>query len=390
MVALLASFLITLGLLQLIAVYFRLRGASLTGSLAGPGILIGVVILMAGVYLAVDEPWWVLLLAVIPSLPVAIFLLVIAGVILNLGWNPSAECLHPEADARWTCSDVSIPVQLTHVAVNAAITDQCMPATFLRPKSWDEEGFDGRGSAVLLVCGAGDTRTSFKWLLFRELLSRNLAVLTIDPPGHGDFRSAPMTVANARAACEVALEWLCQQPGVAHVGACGISFGGNQVAALAAEDTRVRAVALVSTPVRLNTLTRRIYLFEAASLFIWPRNVGLLRQGSLLTLWREWQALKGAWYGESLYDMIERYDTLAAVRAIGTRPTLFIHGSRDVAIPPLTARTLYEAAAPQRDLMLVRQATHISPILYPREMARMAAWFDRWLNYNHSDAQQAV
>jgi pimeloyl-ACP methyl ester carboxylesterase len=387
-------FLIVLGLLQVVAVYFGLRGASLTGSLTGPGILIGTFILMAGVWLAVDQPWQALLLAGIPALPLAALVLLAAGVVTNLGWHPGEQCLRPADDASWTCVDVQIPVAVPQVARRADGSvdspQQQMPGTFLRPKRWDEEDFEGHGAAVLLVCGAGDSRTSFKWRLFREFLARHVAVLTIDPPGHGDFMQVPMTVANARAAGKAALDWLCAQRGVARVGACGISFGGNQVAALAAQDVRIGAVALISTPVRLNTLTRRIYIAEAASLFVWPRNLGLLREGSLLTLWHEWSTLKGAWYGESLYDMIDRFDTLNAVRAIGERPTLFVHGGRDVAIPPLNARLLYDAAEPERELLMARQGTHLSPVLYPREVASLADWFARWLNYNHSDAQQAV
>jgi esterase/lipase len=375
----LAVFLISLGLLQLAAVYFGLRGASLTGPLAGPGMIIGIVALMAGVWLAVDLPLGTLLLAAIPAVPLAALLLVAVGVILNLGWNPTQECLSG-FDIEWSCNDVRIPVQLRHVAADASGALHQMPATFLRPKRWDAEDFDGRGCAVLVVCGAGDNRTSFKWRLFRELLARNIAVLTIDPPGHGDFMRAPMTVANAKAACRAALDWLCAQPGVAQVGACGISFGGNQVAALAAEDERVRAVALISTPVHLNTITQRVRAAEAASLFVWPRNAGLLREGSMLTLWHEWRSIKGAWFGDSLYDMIDQFDTPTAVRAIGPRPKLFVHGSRDVAIPHDNARALYDAAVGERDLLLVRQATHLSPILYPREVSRIADWFVRSLD----------
>ena len=62
-----------------------------------------------------------------------------------------------------------------------------------------------------------------------------------------------------------------------------------------------------------------------------PRNVSLLRYQSLRKMWAEWRSMTGsrAWFGESLYDMIKRYDTLGAIRAIGARPTLFLHGALD-------------------------------------------------------------
>jgi hypothetical protein len=37
--------------------------------------------------------------------------------------------------------------------------------------------------------------------------------------------------------------------------------------------------------------------------------------------------------------------------------------------------------------MIIRQATHITPALYPREMAYLGGWFAKWLNYNRLDAQ---
>ena len=375
--------------MQLVAVYYALRGLSLTGPLTGPGILIGIISFTAGVWLALDQPWWMLLLLAVPALLVAVLVLMVAGVIVNIRHDPAREFLQPNPDHSWIAHDAQIPARMVHVAQGAKQADYLIPGTFIKPKGWESESSDGSGKVVLLICGAGDCRTSFKWRLFQELLTHDIAVLTIDPPGHGDFLHVPMTMANARVAGKAALDWLCAQPGVRSVGACGISFGGNQVASLAAADQRIRAVALISTPVRLQTLTRRIYTAEAASLFIWPRNLGLLRYGSLLTLWREWQTLKGAWYGESLYDMIERFDTPSAVRAIGTRPKLFVHGTRDVAIPLLNAHTLYEAAAPNRLLLPVRQATHISPVLFPGEMRQLAQWFSTSLNYNHADAQQA-
>ena len=54
------------------------------------------------------------------------------------------------------------------------------PGTWLQPPHWT-------GQTVLVICGAGDNRLSFKWLLFTKLLANNIAVLTVDPPGHGDF-----------------------------------------------------------------------------------------------------------------------------------------------------------------------------------------------------------
>ncbi|BCX02612.1 MAG: hypothetical protein KatS3mg053_0550 [Candidatus Roseilinea sp.] len=245
--------------------------------------------------------------------------------------------------------------------------DARQPGTWLQPHTWN-------GAAVLLVCGAGDNRHAFKWLLFRRLLERNIAVLTVDPPGHGEFMSVPCTVDNTRRAARAALDWLCHQPGVRRVGAIGISFGGNQVADLAAHDERVVALVTISTPVKLPPVTRLTIARESLGLVCLPRNLTLLRYQSLLKMWAEWRSMNGAWFGESLYDMIARFDTLNAVRAIGPRPKMFVHGKCDIAVPPVNAKWLYEASQPERELLLVSQATHLSVILFDREIKQMADW----------------
>jgi len=241
------------------------------------------------------------------------------------------------------------------------------PGTWLQPREWS-------GAAVLLVCGAGDNRHAFKWLLFRRLLERRIAVLTVDPPGHGEFMTVPCTVDNARRAACAALDWLCGQRGVRRVGAIGISFGGNQVADLAARDERVAVLVTISTPVKLPPVTRLTVARESLGLVCLPRNLALLRHQSLPKMWAEWRSMNGAWFGESLYDMIARFDTLNAVRAIGPRPKMFIHGKCDVAVPPINAKLMYEAAEPERELILVPQATHLSVILFDREMKMMSDW----------------
>ncbi len=241
------------------------------------------------------------------------------------------------------------------------------PGTWLQPHTWN-------GAVALLICGAGDNRHAFKWLLFRRLLERNIAVLTLDPPGHGEFMSVPCTVDNARRAARAALDWLCDQPGARSVGAIGISFGGNQVLDLAAHDERVAALVTISAPVKLPPVTPLTIARESLGLLCLPRNLALLRYQSLPKMWAEWRSMNGAWFGESLYDMIARFDALQAVRAIGQRPKMFVHGKCDVAVPPINAKRLYEASEPERELLLISQATHLSVILFDKEMTQMADW----------------
>jgi pimeloyl-ACP methyl ester carboxylesterase len=283
--------------------------------------------------------------------------------------------ISPRPDAPYTVQMVTLPP--VGAAPSAARLDSapaehsakrqrdaCPPATWLQPKDWN-------GTAVLLIPGASDNRHAFKWLLFEHLLARRLAVLTLDPPGHGDFRAVPCTLENARRTAQKALDWLCAQAGVRRVGAIGISFGGCQAADLAARDSRVAALALVSTPVRLPPVTRWTVVRELLSLLYLPANLILLRLPLLLA---EWHSIPSAWFGESLYEMIARFDVLSAVRAIGNRPKLIVHGTHDMAVPPVNAQQIYDAALPERALLWVPRTNHIGMALRAGAMRALAGW----------------
>lgn len=267
---------------------------------------------------------------------------------------------------------VAHQIQDVFIPVPAIAPDKPMPATWFKPDVWT-------GATILLVCGAGDNRFSFKWVLFEKLLGQGIAVLTVDPPGHGDYMTVPSTVANARAAMHAAADWLHEQPGVRKVGVIGISFGGCQVADLAANDERIAALATISSPVSLSSVTRSVITREALKLFF-PLNAFLLHSISPRTVWSEWKSIRGAWYGEDLYDMIAAFKMDDCVRRMGKRPTLFVHGAHDVAVPPINAHQLHEAAEPERKLMLIPQATHLTAILRARPMQQVAEWFAEKLN----------
>jgi len=240
------------------------------------------------------------------------------------------------------------------------------PGTLFMPRDWN-------GEAVLVICGAGDNRFAFKWMLFEKLLANHLAVLTVDPPGHGDFMQVPITVATAQHAAQAASDWLHRQPGVSIVGVIGISFGGNQATWLTAHDPRIAALVVIASPVKLSMVTRRVITGEAINL-LWPNNVRLLRHMPFSEIWTEWRAIKGAWYGESLYDMVDTFKMLDTIRSVGTRPKLFVHGTRDCAVPAQNAKLMYEAALPERELLAVPQATHLSVTLHEKPMQTVSNW----------------
>jgi pimeloyl-ACP methyl ester carboxylesterase len=235
------------------------------------------------------------------------------------------------------------------------------------PNNW-------HGEMALYIPGAGANRHVFNWLLFGKLLERNIGILAIDPPGHGDSMSAPTTLRNVQRVAQASSDWLHNQSGVTRVGVIGTSFGGDQAAWLTANDERIRLLATISSPVTLPPVTRRVIALEGINL-LRPSNLSLVKHQSPLHVIAEYRDVKGAWFGESLYDMIDSFDMLNVIRAVGKRPTLFVHGNLDVAVPPRNAYLLYEAALPDRELLIVKGATHLSVTLFEREMTRVAEWF---------------
>ena len=363
MLAFIAVFLICFGLIQWIAAFGEIRGLSMVGVLYRAGIVLGFVAFVGGVYLALVEPLEWLLIWLLPGLFLAIGVSFAGGILTSWTAQPSRTLTHPSEEDGYTATDALIHVPDLGPEIS-------MPSTYFAPANRPIR------AGVLLICGAGDDRMAFKWRLIRELLAAGLAVLTIDPPGHGDFRSAAMTKPNALKAGRAALAWLRAQPGVTKVTVCGLSLGGCQAINLAAEDEQVAAVVLMCTPVRLGPVTRRTYAGEIGSLFL-PRNLGLLREGSVYTLWREWSSLRRAWFGTNLYTLIDEFDVLSAAQSLGQRPVLIAHGTRDAAVPVSNARAIAGAAQGRHDLLLIRQATHVSLVLYPDEMRRIAEWLAR-------------
>ncbi len=361
--AFVAVFLICFGLVQWVAAFGEIRGLSAVGFLYRAGVALGFVTFVSGVYLALAEPFPLLLLWLLPAFALAVGLSLLAGILTSWTTNPTRALMLPRPQDGYAAADVFVPVPEIGPAIQ-------MPASYFAPADGLVRG------GVLFVCGASDGRLSFKWRLIRELLAAGLAVLTIDPPGHGDFRAAPMTRSNALKSGRAALAWLRAQPGISRVAVCGMSLGGCQAINLAADDPQVGAVALLCAPVRLDVVTRRTYIREIAALLL-PRNLALLREGSAVTLLREWLSLKPAWFGVNLYCLIEELDVLAAARRLGRRPLLIVHGTADAAVPVSNARRIAEAAGGSATVLLAPQATHVSLVLFPQEMRRLAEWLAR-------------
>lgn len=188
-----AAFLVTLGISQLAATGLQLRGASLAGGKRWLGSLLGLGLLILGGVILPD------LFVVLLWVPICGLL---AVVVLLLGgsfvWPPP----HPNR-----IFDANYPVHGTCRRVEIADGDDQIPGYWLMPPG-------GSRAAVCLVHGAGDTKTSFKWRLIRALLAEGLAVLTIDLPGHGDYRHRLLAYPEVLTTVPAALRFLRVQPGI--------------------------------------------------------------------------------------------------------------------------------------------------------------------------------
>ena len=383
------SCLAAFGLWQAISAVLNWPGLSVVGSRRFATACIAFVCLAGALALAIDG-------SILADLPRVALPGLILGFVASAGLGGIASRRESPVDAltapapgeKRIVEPVSIPVDLPdrhpileetliapaslvakreadHAAARAR-ADTAIPGTLFAPAGPCER-------AIVLICGAGDNRLAFKWPLVRELNARGIAVLSVDPPGHGDFAGVPTTVENTRRAATAALNWLASRYPAGRLGALGISFGGNQAAWLAANDQRIRALVLVSTPVRLGPVRRRTIILEALAMLL-PANYAVFRWGSAVDFWRGWRSMKGYAPGpESLYDMIDRFETPGDLAALGGRPVLIAHGRADIAVPFRNARALASAAG-RAELLPVAHGTHLTVILRPEIAARIADW----------------
>jgi len=388
-IAFLASCLVGLGLWQALAAIANWPGLMISGpqrTLAG---CLSVIFLVGGAALAVSADVGPTTLALlIPGAFIGFVTSALFGAVVGARANPLSALVAPNPSEFRQVEPVSIPVSLPHqlpsttetvVAPTSLVLQRdgvpivapaslmpSLPGTLFLP-AMDCD------CAVLLLCGAGDNRLAFKWPLVRELNARGIAVLSIDPPGHGDFMNVPTTVENTQRAALAALDWLCQRFPAAQLGAIGISFGGNQAVWLSAHDPRVSALVLVSTPVALRPVRRRTILREGAAMLL-PGNLRVFRWGSAGDFYRGWRSMRGYAAGpETLYEMIRRFDTARAISALGARPILLVHGRADIAVPFANAQALLSAAH-RAEILPVTHGTHLTVILRPEIATKIADW----------------
>jgi pimeloyl-ACP methyl ester carboxylesterase len=336
-----AVFLITLGLGQLAATHWRLRGASLVGSSrwAGYGVGLG---LLAGGGLIIPATFTVLL------------------------WTPLAGVL-------------AVSILLLGRPVQISDGDDLMPGYLLTPHL-PQLSLKGKEktheAAVCVVPGAGDTKTSFKWRLVQALLAEGLTILTIDPHGHGDYGHRPLVYPDCLAVIPAAVQFLRAQPGISRVGLAGISLGGALAIKALAEQSNlghrlVEALVVLETPVELNYSDSLFYREFWNTIYRAPV-LSLLREITL-------RQIRESWYSggyRSRHNTSELFRLLNPLENIGRLkdiPILLVYSRRDLIASASQAQAMQQAA-PQATFIESKKASHVTLTLIPEINRQVANW----------------
>jgi uncharacterized protein len=215
---------------------------------------------------------------------------------------------------------------------------EAVPALLLAPP---DGGSGAPAPAALLLHGYSSRKEDMAGPVGRALLREGIASLSIDLPLHGT-RSDPVQAQAARnplalmqlwrtalSDARLGIEYLAARPDIdrTRMAIVGYSMGSFLSVLLAAEDARLRAVVVAAG--------------------------GDLPQGTAFA---------------GVARMVA--DPLAAVRRLGGRPLLMVHGRRDRTVLPEQAQRLYDAAAEPKELRWY-DAGHYLPA---EASAEAAAW----------------
>lgn len=191
-------------------------------------------------------------------------------------------------------------------------------------------------ATVLLLHGTSADRASM--LPEARLLAKaRFGVLAFDWPGFGESEGEVRWGPAERAALEGALDWIARRPEVdaSRLGALGFSMGGYMLAQVAAEDTRLKALAFAASPTNM----RDQVLWES-------RRWGPFSRGPAILILN----LSGM--------PLEDAPPEQCIGKIAPRPVLIFGGDADATVPPSMTRALFDAAREPKELWMIPGAHH--------------------------------
>lgn len=214
------------------------------------------------------------------------------------------------------------------------------------------------GAAVILLPGAGSTRTSVIGQA-AVLVRHGFGALLVDTRGHGLSGGHAMDFGwHGNADISAAVTFLGRQPGVraGKIAVLGLSMGGEQAIAAAGADPRIRAV-----------VGEGVTGQQLADLGWLPRGIdGVLTRGEQWIKYSAAGLLSGATPPMPLRE---------AIRAAAPRPVLVIAGGA-VADEPVAARWFRAASPTTVQVWIVPGAGHIAGLA-----SQPRAWASRVISF---------
>ncbi|NMB40796.1 MAG: alpha/beta fold hydrolase [Firmicutes bacterium] len=139
----------------------------------------------------------------------------------------------------------------------------------------------------------------------------------------------------------------------------GFSVGGAVSCCVAANDPRVKGLAMAASLAEFKTIITPWDLERRIDNF---RKIGIIRDPSF-------PPDPGRWLKETF-----SVNPLECVNKIAPRPLLIVHGTEDEVIPVMHAEALYEQAGDSAELMLLDGAKH-QLRLEPEAITKCLTWF---------------
>jgi dipeptidyl aminopeptidase/acylaminoacyl peptidase len=273
-------------------------------------------------------------LAVVAGAAIACGAIVIATYIVVQAIRLADQALYPpQLPLSKTPADVGLPYY-------ANVTFQTQDGVqlsgwYVAPGSSAVPHTNSTGRVIVLAHGYASNREAL--LTEAGLLGgRGFGVLLFDFRGHGESQAARVTFGDReRQDLRAAVDFAAAQPGVTYIGSLGFSMGAATLAVEAADDPRLRAVALEAPfPTLEEEFRYRSRLFGPLSQ--WPALFELRRAGLKM-------------------DVVQPIRSLCA---ISPRPILLIYGTLDDLVPPGTAQAMGAAACPPAELWQVPGVGH--------------------------------
>ena len=213
-----------------------------------------------------------------------------------------------------------------------------------------------------------------------------LTVLTIDSPGHGEYRERIMAYPDCLSAVPAMLRFLKKQPNITKVGGIGISLGG--AIALGSLAARVEAgdnladlldaLVIVATPTHLH-YSNRMFYGEAWRTFYRAPVLSLFQEMSAYQMRRAWTT-GGYRTNLSTAQLFHALNPLENIKKLRTIATLLVYSRWDSVAPLEMGQAMQQAS--QADLLESKKASHVLLTLSPEINRSIAKWIRMTLGKN--------